>query len=136
MTTLQITSKIQIDIEELLAGLAQLQTHDLEGVLSRANVILAQRKASNLPSVESDLLRAINQGLPSGVQARYNELSEKMHNNAISTSEHDELLALVEQVELKDAERLENLMKLARLRNIPLPTLMEQLNISAPPVHG
>lgn len=136
MTTVQITSKIQIDTEELLAGLSQLQTQELEGILLQANVLLAQRKAPNLSASESEILSAINQGLPAHVQARYNELSEKMRVDSILQTEHDELLALVDQIELRDAERLDNLIKLAQLRSVSLDTLVRQLDITPLPIHG
>lgn len=135
MSTLQITSKVQIDINDLLDGLAQLKTPELEGILAKASDILAQRKAPRLSTQESELLLKINQGLPQEIQRRYDELSEKMSSCTISLTEHEELLELVNQIELKDAERLEHLILLAQLRSISLSDLMEQLELTPPPVH-
>lgn len=135
MTTLQVTSKVQIDIEDLLEGLSQLKTPELEGVLSKASDILAQRKAPSLSASESELMLKISQGLPQEIQSRYDELSEKMSGDTISHTEHEELLELVDQIELKDAERLEYLLQLSRLRNISLNELFAQLDINPPAVH-
>ena len=133
MATLQITSKVQIDSDELLAGLAQLKTPDLEALLSQANIILAKRKVPNLSAQESELLLKINQGLPEQIQSRYDELRGKLRNEVITSSEHEELLTLIDKVELKGAERLEHLIKLAQLREVSLSELMEPLEIKPPP---
>lgn len=44
-------------------------------------------------------------------------------------TEPSQFLALVDQVELADAKRLQYLIELAQLRGVPLPTLMNQLGL-------
>ncbi|MEL7495359.1 MAG: STAS/SEC14 domain-containing protein, partial [Cyanobacteria bacterium J06554_11] len=72
MATVQIKS--DVDIDQLLEGVAQLDTTELQQFLTRASLLLAQRQDAALPSSESDLLRQINQGLPADTQHRYDEL--------------------------------------------------------------
>jgi hypothetical protein len=135
MTTIQVKSEIQIGLDELLTGVSQLETPDLEGFLTEVSILLAHRKVASLPQREAELLQAINKGLLPSSQQRYDELSAKLRAEAITDSEHKELLALIDQSEVFAAERLERLLELAQLRQITLPELMDQLGLQPPPVH-
>ena len=127
MSSVQIKSKIELDA--ILEGIAQLDTADLEQFQQQVNRLLAQRKAPSLSKAEAALLLKINEGLPQPIQARYAALSEKIQEETISSAEHEEWLQLNEQVEAKDAERLELLIELAELRNISVDELITQLEI-------
>lgn len=136
MTSVQVTSQINIDLEQLLAGVAQLETPDLERFTEQVTQLLAQRKVSNLPAQETELLQQINQVLPPEIQQRYDQLQAKLQAETISLDEHQNLLALIDTVEQADAKRLEALMTLAQLRQVSLLDLMAQLDIQPPPVHA
>lgn len=136
MTSVQVTSQINIDLEQLLAGVAQLETADLERFNEQVSQLLAQRKVSSLPAQETELLQQINQGLPPEIQQRYDQLQAKLQAETISPEEHQDLLTLIDTVEQADAKRLEALVALAQLRQISLPDLMAQLDIQPPPVHA
>jgi len=62
-------------------------------------------KHKSIPEIhiEAELLEKIKQGIPKTVQKRYDELTEKLHEETISREEHQELLGLVDQVELAGA---------------------------------
>lgn len=134
MATVQIKS--DVDIDQLLEGVAQLDTAELRQFLTRASLLLAQRQDTALPSSESELLRQINQGLPADTQHRYDELREKLRREELSSEEHEELLKLVDVVEQATADRLQHLIALSQLRQISLDELMKQLEIRQPPVHA
>lgn len=134
MATVQIKS--DVDIDQLLEGVAQLDTTELQQFLTRASLLLAQRQDTALPSSESDLLRQINQGLPADTQHRYDELREKLRREELNSEEHKELLKLVDVVEQATADRLQHLIALSQLRQIPLDELMKQLGIRQPSVHA
>lgn len=85
---------------------------------------------------ESELLQQINQGLPAKLQQHYDELTAKLQAETISPTEHQMLLALIDQIELTNAERMKALIELAQLRNVSLEALMNQLGIHPPPPHG
>jgi len=136
MTTLQVTSEINIEVEKVLDGIARLNTPELEDFLSEVSILLARRKAPSLSKREAELLQKINQGLPETVQKRYDELSEKLHLETITPEEHKELLKLVDTTELANAERIEYLLELAGLRKVSLNELIRQLGIKPPPVHA
>lgn len=132
MPTIQITSRVELDFEEVLQGMAGLQMQDLERLVDRAIALQAQRRAPSLSRHETELLQKINAGLPAQVRQRYEELNVKLHEETVTPEEHRELLQLVEQVELADAERLRHLIELARLRNVSVEALMSQLDIRRP----
>ena len=136
MTTLQLKSEISIDINELLGGVSQLDTLEIERLLSEISIILAQRKALHLPERESELLQRIGAGLPEDVQNRYDELQKKLLAEQITPDEHQELLSLIEIVENADAERLKYLIELSQLRKVSLDELMSQLGIQTPPAYA
>lgn len=136
MTSVQVTSKINIDLNQLLVGVEQLETADLEAFFEQVSLLLAQRKAPSLSAKETELLQEINRGVPTEIQQLYDNLRIKLRSETITSEEHKELLTLVETVEQTDAKRLESLIVLSQLRQISLPELMKQLDIQPPPVHA
>ena len=135
MPTVQVTSRIEIDFEEVLKGMARLQMKDPERFVDQVIALQAQRRAPSLPKNEAELLQKINQGLPDEVRKRYEELNGKLHEETITPEEHQELLQLVDRIELADAERLQHLIELASIRNVSVDTLLNQLDIRRP-VHA
>ncbi|MDZ7364135.1 MAG: hypothetical protein ONB46_25985 [candidate division KSB1 bacterium] len=132
MPTVQVTSRVEIDFEEVLNGVARLGMNELEQLADKVLALQAQRRASSLPKNETELLQKINQGLPPEVRKRYAELNAKLREETIAPEEHQELLQLVDRIELADAERLQHLIELARIRNVSVDTLMDQLEIRRP----
>jgi hypothetical protein len=124
MTKVQFKSEISIELDQLLAGVAQLDTPDLEKLLIQVRYVLAHRKNPSLPALEIELLQKINQTLPDESQRQYDDLSE-----------HQDLLKLIDIVEQTDADRLQHLIQLSQLRNISLAEMMQQLDIHPQPVH-
>jgi hypothetical protein len=129
MPTVNIVSAVNIDLESLLDGVAQLDLAELERFALEVNHLVAQRKAPSLPKRESELLQQINQGLPDARRKRYEELNEKLLGETLEPAEHEELGGLIDEIEWFDVERLRNLIELAHLRGVPLDQLMAQLGI-------
>ena len=132
MTTVQLQSEINIELEKVLDGVAKLDTPDLEKFLTEVSVLLAQRKVANFSKEDARLLQVINQTLPVSVQTRYDQLTDLRRNEKIAPEEYLELLRLVDQVELADANRLAALIELAQLRHLTVDQLMQQLDIQPP----
>ena len=129
MPKVQVTSQIEIDLDEVVHGLAQLGTRELEQFADKVMALQAQRRAPSLPKDETELLQQINCGLPADIRQRYDALNAKLHDETITSEEHAELLTLIDRLELADAERLQRLIALAQLRSVSVDTLMEQLGI-------
>lgn len=130
MSTVQVMS--EVSLAELLHGVEQLSTPDLENFVTNVLAVQARRRAPSLSKDEARLLQLINQGVPPEVRSRYQLLDEKLHDGAITAEEHQELLGLINQIELADAERMRYLLELAQLRNTTLDLLIDQLDIRKP----
>lgn len=129
MPKVRVTSQIEMDFDAVLNGVAQLGTKELEQFVEKVIALQARRRALSLPKNEADLLQQINQAIPSKVRRRYHELNAKLHTETITSDEHQELLKLIDQIELADAERMRHLIQLAQLRHVTVDTLMDELGI-------
>ena len=129
MPKVHVTSQIEIDLDEVLQGLARLGVKELEQFVEKAIALQAQRRAPSLPKDETELLQQINRGLPADVRQQYDALNAKLHDETITPQEHAELLTLIDRLELVDAERMQRLVALAQIRGVSVDTLMEQLGI-------
>src|SRR6266849_1984100 len=136
MPKVQVTSHIEIDVDEMLKGVAQLEPNELEQIVNKLLALQAQQRAVSLSQTETDLLQQINKGLPPTVRVRYDELAVKLHEEIITPAEHEELLRLIDQIEQADVERLRYMIVLAQLRGVSVDTLMDQLGIRQSPVHA
>ena len=121
--------ELHLSSEDLLKAVAQLSQSDLEEFVSQVIAIQAQKKASKLPKIEAELLIKINQGMSDDIQNYYEKLIAKRESETLTENEHEELLSLSKQIEKLQAQRIEYLAELARLRGISLTTLMESLGI-------
>ena len=121
-----------MSIEELLDSAAQLDTPELEHLVSEVLALQAKRRAPCLSKDEAALLQKINQGPPPDVQQRYDTLIEKRQEETLTSDEHQDLITLNDQIEESDAERVKSLAVLAELRNVSITTLMKDLGIHSP----
>ncbi len=130
MTTIHLDS--EIDLEQVIQGMNKLDNIELENVLSRISIMLAKKKAPSLPNQESKLLGTINQSVDRAILQRHTDLTKLMHDDKLTEIAHKELIQLIDQLELADAERLQALVELASIRAVTIDALMQQLNIQAP----
>jgi len=93
------------------------------------------RPSPQLSHDESELLLQINEGLPEKTWVRYDELIAKLRAQTLTDLEHEELMRLTDVIEEDHAERIRLLGRLAKLRDVPLESLMRQLGIG-PRKHG
>ena len=132
MTMIQMQT--QVPLETLLHSLRQLNSGELEQVVERAALLRAQRRAPSLSQAESDLLLKINQGVvPAEVKERCALLTHKSQHGNITAEEQAELMDLVDEIELLNAERMNYLIQLAQLRHTSLDDLLQTLEIT--PLH-
>jgi hypothetical protein len=93
---------------------------------------MVSESADVLTVAETDLLLEINRGIPEQIHERYETLLEKRDDEALSEAEYRELLDLSNQIEGFGVSRIEALVKLAILRQVPLSKLMDDLEIQSP----
>src|SRR6185295_17037070 len=98
------------------------------------SILLVEAKsAPRLSERESELLLAINRGLPAELAERYRVLINRRRSETLTPEEHQELLRLTEEAERVQVERIEHLAELAQLRGKPLGALMQELGIRPSP---
>lgn len=130
VNSIKITKQVDLGLDDILSGISELDTKDLEKFMQKIGHLIARRKVAYLPERERQLLLKINKAIPATLQNRYEYLLSKNREETITPLEHDDLLKIIEKVELKNAERLENLIELSRIRNISLDALMRQLHLN------
>ena len=130
MTTFRVEAQVSSD--ELLKAVGQLSLPDLERFVFDVITLQARRKAPSLSQVETELLLKINQSMPPELRQRLGDLMAKRQAETLSPEEHKELLRLTEQVEKLEAQRIEYLAELARIRETNLSALMKALGIRTP----
>lgn len=130
MSVIQLN--VKLTPQDLRQALAQLDTPELDNLVSELLLIKAQRHAPLLPKEQSALLQKINQGLPSTQQDRFAYLTSRRQAGSLTGDEHDELIRLNQKLEARTIERLQYLVELAQLRQIPLPELLDELGLDKP----
>jgi hypothetical protein len=127
---IKITQELNVGLDDVLKGVSQLETPDLELFIQKLGMLVARRKATSLPERESALLLKINAAIPKSLQERYEILLKKNRSETITPTEHKELLSVIDKIETKNAKRLEHLIELSQLRGISLDSLMHQLHLN------
>lgn len=127
MPTIQIEA--HLTPEQLLNAAWQLSRREFQRFVEQVLSLRAEQGRAKLPAAESELLLKINQPVPPKVQQRYDELLARRDDQTLSDAEHQELLDLTDQVELLEAERMKHLLALARLRQVSLDVVMQQLGL-------
>ncbi len=120
-----VAIEAQISTEQLLQVVERLPPEELTRLLNHVLVLRAQHVAPTLSPDETALLTRINATLPPELRSRYEQLICVREEEMITPEQLTELATLTQQVEAHDAQRLEALVALATLRQVPLPTLMD-----------
>ena len=127
---IRLTPQVDFAIDDIFMGISELETPDLEQFLQKIARLIARRKSPSVSDRETILLKAINESMPLDLQNHYDALSKKLYEETITDTEHSELLEIIEHLEGKRVQRLEYLIELSLLRDIPLNTLMDNLNLT------
>lgn len=127
MTTIQLQT--EVSLTQLLQGVQQLDAATLEQFADEVMLLRAKRRAPSLSKDETELFLQINRGLPEATQRRFQALKKKRDDAVLTTAEYDELLAIIDQIEQHDVERLHAVAELAQRRQISVRQLMHQLGL-------
>lgn len=123
---------IQTEADQLLDAVLRLPRPEFDKFVTKLQALRRRSEVPRLPERESELLREINQGVPYQPHRQYEALRRKRRQGKLTRNELQELLALTEQMEQFDVERLKLIAELAELRGLPLPELMRQLGLEPP----
>ncbi|MFN0036422.1 MAG: hypothetical protein ACKVUS_15255 [Saprospiraceae bacterium] len=118
-----------VPFSDLVETAANLNVQDYERFLIHVNTRRAQKRPDVLSKQESDLLKKIYSPFPPIKKERITLLNAKIWNSTLLENEHRELLQLIEEQENWAAVRMNNLAKLASIRNTDYATLVKQLGV-------
>ena len=121
----------QMSFSDLVENAVNLDVQDYEKFLLTVNTRRAQRRPNVLSKEESNLLKKIYQTFSQEKKERLRLLNAKIWDETLTETEHLELLQLIEEQEKWASERMDNLVKLAALRNTDYATLIIELGIPA-----
>ncbi|MBL7794081.1 MAG: hypothetical protein JNK77_17260 [Saprospiraceae bacterium] len=127
---MSITIHIKEDLEKWLRQRAEAEGYHLDDYIVKMLEAQAQHKAGlEYKERELELLQKINLGLPADIWVRYAELKEKRQFETLLPDEWTELIDITDRIEVANAQRMPYLIELARLRQISLDQLIQQLDI-------
>jgi hypothetical protein len=122
--------------KELLDAVKEMSPAEFAAFLDQAFSVRRQGRPATLSAAETRLIKRINRGLPAKLLKRYSHLVRRRQKATLTDSEHAELLQLTHQAESQDADRAAALLELSKIRCVPLRTLMKQMGIRTPALHG
>lgn len=127
---------IQAEKLELIKAIANIQSEELVERLKHFLNLVDKGKISSSTSLsqeEANLILKINEGLPQQIQHTYNELLKKSVESTLSSTENNELIHIIPQVEAHQTQRLAYLIELAAIWDCTVDETMSKLGIEAPP---
>jgi hypothetical protein len=124
-----------LTVKELLSNAQRLDNQDFDEFVEKIQSIRAQRMSGAFTDEEHRLLEKISAGLPRHKQMRFDYLIARRDAQTLSSDEYQALLKLTEEIEKYELQRLKRIAKLADLRKITLPEVMQLFNLQ-PLAHG
>lgn len=119
---------------EVVNAAEDLSLPELETVIAQLMAVRARRAIEAGRSAETDLIHLIKDAIPAVVQRRYDQLKVKRRTTNLTEAEHEEFLRLIDVVEEIDAQRVQYLAQLARLRGTTVEQVMASLSLTPPPM--
>lgn len=116
-------------LNNIYQSLSILNVIELDQVMQEVIILRRKKLPSVLTQNETELLKKINSGAPTVIQKRYDFLIKKRSNETLKDEEYQELLELTAYMENLGVKRLEYLLELAKLRNLSLDEIVEQLQL-------
>jgi hypothetical protein len=119
-----------LSVSEIYDSAANLGNQDFDLFFRKLTILNAHRNnAPIVKSEESELLLKINIGFPAQKWERLQYLDWKMESSGLNEKESAESLKLAVSYENYTVDRLQLLIKLAKLRKVTLEEIMQQLGI-------
>lgn len=122
--------------QKAIALIGQLPQDKLMAVVQLLEFLAEPPQQSTVSAQEAQLLEAIENHLPEDEQTRLDTLRDRCEWDELSEAEHQELIGYEDLLEQQRVERLEALIELAKLRNIDLMRLNQQVQSKSQPSHA
>ncbi len=117
------------ELTNIYQSLSVLNVLELDQVMNRILGLRREKMSSVLSNVESELLQKINLKIPFVIQKRYNFLQKRRNKEILNEKEYQELLELTVYIENFNVQRLQNLIELAKFRNVTLDEIIISLEL-------
>ena len=127
MSSVRISS--EITVKDLLQGVAQLSSEELDYFIERAKEIRSSKENTSEEAQIKTLIQAVGKGPEQSWLQRLEELDQKRISNALSDQELKEFQQMGEELEEWNTQRLKHLVQLAVLKKTDLPTLVKELEL-------
>lgn len=111
----------EISTENLLSAVVRMPEKDFERFLKDARQV--KERETRLIDKLADFDLSVEK------KKNYRQLLKKFRAEKISPEEHQQLIALTEELENLNVERIKCLVEIAKLRNSTLKEVMKDLNI-------
>ncbi len=122
--------------QKAIALIDQLPQDKLMAVVQLLEFLAEPPQQSTVSTQEARLLEAIENHLPEDEQARLDTLRDRCEWDELTEAEHQELIGYEDLLEQQRVERLEALIELAKIRNIDLMRLNQQVQSKSQPSHA
>lgn len=122
--------------QKAIALIGQLPQDKLIAVVQLLEFLAEPPQQSTVNAQEAQLLEVIQNHLPEDEQTRLNTLRDRSRLGELSEAEHQELIGYEDLLEQQRVERLEALIELAKIRNIDLMRLNQQVQLKSQPSHA
>jgi hypothetical protein len=129
MQTIEIRKGFKVGFEELVQGLTQLNSTELNSFLTRVNQIATKQDKLPISKQEEELIKQIKSIIPPSILKHFKHLQSKMHDDTITEKERSEMILLTDFMEQKSAERVLLLTKLSQLKGVSVLELVDMLKI-------
>jgi hypothetical protein len=120
---------LNVALATLVHEAERLDNRSLDAFIDNILSLRAQRTTSDAQKKEAALLKKINKSLSPIENERFSTLNTQRIRHTLLAAEQSELFALLEKLEKLNVSRLKYLTSLARLRNISVRELMQQLGL-------
>ncbi len=118
-----------MQIKELIKGVEQLSSAEFEAFYRKLQMLRLQKTSNPISEKEDKLLKKINRPFTKKKNLRFNLLIAKRDTESLTKNEYEELLVLTEAFEKYELRRLKLLAKLADLKKISLPEVINLYNL-------
>jgi ribosome-interacting GTPase 1 len=127
MSTVRV--EVQLSSEQLFKAVEQLNQPELEEFVSKLVILYTHKKASTLLKEETELFLRMHQGITIDSNTTCEKFIDLKKIASLSQEEYKALLYLSEKIDRMQAERIEYMAELAKLRGISLTKLMEDIGL-------
>jgi hypothetical protein len=128
---MSVTSQ-NLSSKQILEAVKGLPNKEFEKFVKKILVIRANSQTKNSHSHETEILKKIYRKFSAEKLSQMRFLKEKRQIEELNEAEFSELASLTDSLEEFHANRMKNVVKLAKMRGLSLEETLQQLGISLP----